>query len=91
MTGALIFLVCTTCDIFIEYFHEPTDIVKTLSPGIDQNIKLFVFVRFQLFSVDKFLRDLFWFVEQMPSANNVFGIRVVGTIAVDVQYEMIVV
>ena len=91
MTGALIFLVCTTCDIFIEYFHEPTDIVKPLSPGIDQNIKLFVFVRFQVFSVDKFLRDIFWFVEQMPSVNNVLCISTVGTIAVDVQYEVIVV
>ena len=91
MTGALIFLVCTTCDIFIEYFHEPTDIVKPLSPGIDQSVKLLVFVRFQRFSVDIFLRDFFGFVQLMPSANDIFDICVSGSVAVNVEYNVIVV
>ena len=44
-----------------------------------------------MFTVDVFLRNIFRLVEQMPSANDVFGICVVAAIAVNVEYKMIVV
>ena len=81
VTGAVIFLVCTTSDIFIEYFHEPTDIVQPFAPGIDQYINLVGFVRFQVFAVDIFLRDFFRFVQLMPSVNDVFDICAFGFVA----------
>ena len=72
---------CIRDSIFIEYFHKPTDIVQPFAPGIDQYVNLVEFVRFQMFAANIFLRDFFWFVEQMPSANDVFGICAFGFVA----------
>jgi len=88
---ALVFFVCLTSDVFNEYFHESADIVKTFAPGVDQNVNLIEFVRLQMFNVDVFLRNIFRFVEQMPSGNDVFSVGIVAAIVVNVEYDVIVV
>ena len=65
--------------------------MKPFAPGIDQNINLIEFVWFQMFTVDVFLRNIFRLVEQMPSTNDVFSIGIVAAIAVNVEYDVIVV
>lgn len=91
VTGALVFFICTSCNILVEHFQEPANVVKPFAPGIDQNIKLIAFVGFQMFAVDKFLRDFFSLVELVPSLNNVFCLSVVGAIPVYMQNDMIVI
>ena len=65
--------------------------MKPFAPSVDQHVNLVEFVRFEMFTVDIFLRDIFRLVEQMPTANDVFGICFVAAIAVNVEYNMIVV
>ena len=65
--------------------------LKPLAPGIDQYIDLVEFVRFQMFSVDKLLRNFFRLEKLMPAANNVFGRCAVSTVTVNMQYNVIVI
>ena len=62
-----------------------------LSCQIDQYIDLVEFVRFQMFSVDKLLRNFFRLEELMPAANHVCGRRAVSTVTVNMQYNVIVI
>ena len=65
--------------------------MKPLAPGIDQYIDLVEFVRFQMFSVDKLLRNFFRLEELMPAVNNVFGRCAVSTVTINMQYNVIVI
>ena len=65
--------------------------MKPLAPDIDQYIDLVEFVRFQMFSVDKLLRNFFRLEELMPAANHVFGRCAVSTVTINMQYNVIVI
>ena len=70
MPGTVVFFVGPPSNPFIEYFHEPADVVESGTPGVDQGVERFLFERFKRFIVTEFLRDFGTAINPVPALDD---------------------